>query len=62
MSNTTQKEEVLSRKAAAKFMGICITTLDRLDDLPRIKIRRRVLYRQSALIQWLAKHTAKDPA
>jgi predicted DNA-binding transcriptional regulator AlpA len=62
MTNTAQKEEVLSRKAAAEFMGICVTTLDRLDDLPRIKIRRRVLYRQSALIQWLAKHTTKDPA
>jgi len=62
MATATQKEEVLSRKAAAKFLGVCLTTLDRIDDLPRIKIRRRVLYRQTALIQWLAKHTTKGPA
>ena len=38
---------ILSRRQAAKFLGICLTTLDRLD-MPRTKIRRRVMYAVTA--------------
>ena len=54
--NSALQENVLSRKEAAEFLGICKTTLDRMD-IPRTKVRRRVLYRQSVLIQWLEKNT-----
>jgi len=50
------QESVLSRTAAAAFLGVCKTTLDRMK-IPRIKVRRRVLYRQSVLIDWLEKNT-----
>ena len=56
MSSALQ-EIVLSRKDAAKFLGVCVASLDRLN-IPRTKVRRRVLYRQSVLIQWLEKNTA----
>jgi len=45
-------KEVFSREEASDFLGICKTTLDKLP-IPRIKIRRRVLYRRSELDQWL---------
>ncbi|ULQ60685.1 helix-turn-helix domain-containing protein [Brucepastera parasyntrophica] len=48
--------EVLSREEAATFLGICKTTLDSLP-IPRIKIRRRVLYRKSELDEWLIRNT-----
>ena len=47
---------ILSRKQAAEFLGICRTTLDRLD-IPRTKIRRRVMYKRSVLERWLDEHT-----
>jgi len=46
------KDDVLSRKEAAKYLGICLTTLDRLD-IPRLRIRHRVMYKRLALIKWL---------
>ena len=48
--------DILSRRQAAEFLGICRTTLDRLD-IPRIKIRRRVLFKREILLQWLDEHT-----
>jgi len=47
---------ILSRKQAADFLGICRTTLDRLD-IPRTKIRRRVMYKRAVLERWLDEHT-----
>jgi len=47
----TQKD-VMSRAEAATYLRICKTTLDRLD-IPRSKIRRRVLYRKATLDMWL---------
>ena len=46
--------EIMSRKEAAQFLGICLTTLDRLN-IPRTQIRRKVLYRKATLDSWLAK-------
>ena len=51
-----QNKEILSREEASRFLGICLTTLDKLT-IPRIKIRRRVLYRKSELDQWLVQNT-----
>jgi hypothetical protein len=47
---------VLTRKAAAAYIGVCTTTLDRLDNLPRISIRGRVFYRPTDIDQWLARN------
>jgi excisionase family DNA binding protein len=55
MTTTTQKE-VMSRAEAAEYVGICKTTLDRLN-IPKIQIRRRVLYRKATVDQWLANQT-----
>ena len=48
---------VLTRKAAALYIGVCTTTLDRLDDLPRVNIRGRVFYRPTDIEIWLEKNT-----
>ena len=52
----TQTKEILSRKEAAEFLGVCKTTLDRLN-IPRTQIRRRVFYRREVLNKWLVKQT-----
>jgi hypothetical protein len=46
---------VLTRKAAANYIGICTTTLDRLSDIPRVNIRGRVFYRPADIENWLEK-------
>jgi len=61
MNSAVLQENVFSRKQASKFLGVCLTTLDRMD-IPRTKIRRRVLYRQSVLLQWLEKNTEGNGA
>jgi len=48
--------DILSRKQAAELLGICRTTLDLLD-IPRTKIRRRVMYKRAVLERWLDEHT-----
>jgi len=58
MATITQStKNVLSRKEAAAYLGICKTTLDRLN-IPRTQIRRRVLYRREILDKWLSQNTA----
>jgi hypothetical protein len=47
---------VLTRKAAADYIGVCTTTLDRLSDLPCVPIRGRVFYRPADIEAWLEKH------
>jgi hypothetical protein len=51
-----KEADILSRKEAAAFLGICLSTLDRLD-IPRIKIRDRVLYKREVLKKWTDEHT-----
>ena len=50
--NQTIFSELFDRKETAHYLRICKTTLDNLP-IPRIKIRRRVLYRKPDLDQWL---------
>ena len=58
MINNTDTAEILSRRKAAAFLGICLTTLDRLD-IPKTKIRHRVLYKRDVLAKWIDEHTEK---
>lgn len=48
--------DILSRKEAAKFLGVCLTTLDRLN-IPRIRIRHRVLFKKAVLLKWTDENT-----
>ena len=48
--------ELFSRQEAAEYLRICKSTLDVLT-IPRIKIRRKVLYRKPELDQWLIQNT-----
>ena len=62
MATTNQSAKmVMSRREAAEYLGICKTTLDRLN-IAKTQIRRRVLYRREILDKWLSQHTTRDPA
>ena len=50
--------DILSRKQAAAFLGICINTLD-CQDIPRTKIGRRVFFKREVLHKWIDDHTEK---
>ncbi len=52
-------DALLSRKEAAVFCKISERTLDRQTDLPRVNLtERRIMYRQSDLLAWIAGKTA----
>jgi excisionase family DNA binding protein len=48
----------MDRKQAAEYLHVCRTTLDRLN-LPRIQVRRRVLFKRATLERWLEDHTTQ---
>ena len=50
--------DVLSRREAAALLGICKATLDRLD-MPRTRIRHRVMYKRDVINKWIDEHTEK---
>jgi len=53
MATTNQPtKEVMSRAEAAEYLRIGKSTLDRLN-IPKIQIRRRVLYRRETVEKWL---------
>ncbi|MDR1838247.1 MAG: helix-turn-helix domain-containing protein [Treponema sp.] len=48
--------EILSRREAAAYLGICKATLDRLG-IPRTKIGKRIMYKLDVLKKWVDDHT-----
>ncbi len=52
--------DVLSRREAAQYLGICKATLDRLSDLPKTRIRHRVMFKRNVLNKWIDEHTDKS--
>jgi hypothetical protein len=60
MTNTTQAtqttKEVMSRAAAAVYIGIAKSTLDKLD-IPRTQVRRRVFFKKENIDKWLSQNT-----
>jgi len=51
--------EILSRREAAEYLGICRATLDRLD-IPRTRIRHRVMFKREVLLKWVDDNTEKN--
>jgi hypothetical protein len=54
-NEATLTKPVLSRKEAAAYLGIHINTLDK-NDVPRIHLGGRTLFRVKALDKYLAKN------
>jgi len=50
--------DILSRREAAAVLGICLTTLDRLD-IPRTRVRHRVMFKRNVIAKWIDDHTEK---
>jgi len=50
--------EILSRREAAAYLGICLTSLDQLD-IPRTKVGCRVMYKRDVISKWVDDHTEK---
>ena len=53
------RADILTRKQAAAFIGVCQNTFDMLD-IPRTKVRRRVFYKRDVLLHWLDQQTEKS--
>lgn len=54
----THNDELLDRKQAAIFLKVSDRTLDRISDLPRIRIgERRICFRRSDLTAYLDRRT-----
>ena len=52
MTGTINTSDVLSRKEAATYLSISKGTLDKLL-IPKIQIRRRIVYRKADIDAWL---------
>jgi hypothetical protein len=61
MQTDEMKADILTRKQAAEYIGVCENTLDLLD-IPRTKVRRRVFYKPDEINKWLDEHTEKRRA
>jgi len=59
MNNDFGTPYILSRREAAEYLGICRATLDRLD-IPRTRIRNRVMFKREVLLKWVDEHTEKN--
>jgi len=55
---TQPAKEVMSRREAAAYIGIGKSTLDRLN-IPKIQIRRRVLFQKETIDKWLLSQQTK---
>jgi len=51
-------KDIMSRAQAAAYIGICTTTLDTWN-IPKIKIRRRVLFQKETIDKWLSQNQSK---
>jgi len=59
MNNDFDTSDILSRREAAEYLGICRATLDRLD-IPKTRIRHRVMFKRDVLKKWIDDHTEKN--
>jgi hypothetical protein len=55
MNNTNSREAILTRREAADYLRVCLSVFDKLG-VPRIRLRRKVLFRREALDKWLAEN------
>jgi hypothetical protein len=51
--------DILSRREAAAMLGICRATLDKLD-IPKTRVRHRIMYKRDVLRKWIDDHTDKE--
>ena len=51
--------DILSRREAAAVLGICLTTLDRLD-IPRTRVRHRIMFKREVITKWIDEHTENN--
>jgi hypothetical protein len=58
MKTDFNNPDILSRRETAAYLGICLTTLDRLD-IPRTRVRHRVMYKRDVLNKWIDDNTEK---
>jgi len=58
MQDDEKKADLLTRKEAAVFIGVCENTLDKLD-IPRTRVRRRIFFKREILLKWIDDHTEK---
>jgi len=53
---SSETVDMLSRRDTAEYLGICLSTLDLLD-IPRTRVRHRVMFKREAINRWIDSHT-----
>ena len=56
MKSDFETPDILSRRETAAILGICLTTLDRLD-IPRTRVRHRVMFKRDVINRWIDDNT-----
>jgi hypothetical protein len=56
-NRNTNRETVLTRREAADYLRVCLSVFDKLG-VPRIQVRRKMLFRLETLDKWLAENEA----
>jgi len=59
MKNDFGTPNILSRRETAAMLGICLTTLDRLD-ISRTRVRHRIMYKRDVINKWIDAHTEDE--
>ncbi|QQO09584.1 helix-turn-helix domain-containing protein [Breznakiella homolactica] len=59
MDYENMPDEILTRKETAEYLRICLTTLDK-QNIPHVKLGKRVIYRKSVVNQWLEENQSNS--
>jgi len=59
METDCKAKDVMNRREAAEYLGICLSTLDRLEDITRSRMRHRVAFKRDELNKWLDQHSER---
>jgi len=56
MNRHFRNPDIFTRREAAEYLGICLTTLGRLD-VPKTRMRNRVFFKRDVLNKWIDDNT-----
>lgn len=62
MHDLSKDDFLITRKETALLLGVCLNTLDKIEDLPKIRIGSAVKYHTGTVKEWIKKHNQLEEA